>query len=68
MMIFPIRNAGMRDILGDSRMNQKKIDRTNHPPSLADLICSSPWEGLMKEILKFRDRRDWAQFHDPIPY
>jgi hypothetical protein len=21
--------------------------------------------GLMKEILKFRDRRDWAQFHDP---
>ena len=19
---------------------------------------------LMKEILKFRDRRDWAQFHD----
>jgi hypothetical protein len=24
--------------------------------------------GLMSEILKFRDRRDWAQFHDPIPY
>jgi dCTP diphosphatase len=22
-------------------------------------------DGLMKEILKFRDRRDWAQFHDP---
>jgi len=21
--------------------------------------------GLMKEILKFRDKRDWAQFHDP---
>jgi len=20
--------------------------------------------GLMKEILKFRDKRDWAQFHD----
>lgn len=20
---------------------------------------------LMKEILKFRERRDWAQFHDP---
>jgi hypothetical protein len=44
-------------------MNQKKIDRTNHPPTLADLICSSPWDGLMKEILKFRDKRDWAQFH-----
>lgn len=21
-------------------------------------------EGLMKEILKFRDKRDWAQFQD----
>jgi hypothetical protein len=20
---------------------------------------------LLKEILKFRDKRDWAQFHDP---
>jgi len=20
--------------------------------------------GLMREILKFRDKRDWAQFHD----
>jgi dCTP diphosphatase len=46
-------------------MNQKKSDRTNHPPTLADLICSSPWDGLLKEILKFRDKRDWAQFHDP---
>jgi len=22
-------------------------------------------DGLMKEILKFRDKRDWAQFYDP---
>ncbi|MCJ7484082.1 MAG: hypothetical protein MUO31_14105 [Thermodesulfovibrionales bacterium] len=23
------------------------------------------FDGLMNEILKFRDQRDWAQFHDP---
>jgi hypothetical protein len=41
-------------------MNQKKIDRTNQPLASAALICPSPWDGLTKEILKFREHRTFG--------
>jgi len=38
---------------------------SKHSAGMGSRIQGGNLEKLISEILKFRDKRDWAQFHDP---
>ena len=38
---------------------------SKHSAGMGSRFQGGNLEKLISEILKFRDKRDWAQFHDP---